>query len=404
MDGNGPPLALAGKPCSFHTSYPFVNHPGAPGPWFNQAGSLNTTKNITFPSRDPSHFGEDVKARVAEYFQSRGLSEKANAAMRLKTVILFGITFGAYGLMLTNQVPLWGMLGLAILMGMGIAGLGFSVAHDALHGAYSNKAWVNRLLGFTFDICGANGYMWKITHNVIHHTYTNIEGIDEDLSVSPILRLSPSAPLRPMHRFQHLYAFLAYSTSTLFWVFVKDYKYFLQRDLGPYKDKKHPRSEVAILLVTKVLYYTWSLVIPLLVLNVTWWQFVIGYLAMHLTAGLILGVVFQLAHVVEGTEFPAPDAAGTMESAWLIHEMRTTADFGRNNALLNWYVGGLNFQVEHHLFPRTCSVHYPAISPIVEQVARECGVPYHAAPTFRAAVRSHLMTLRRLGPQALAAA
>jgi linoleoyl-CoA desaturase len=352
---------------------------------------------VKFPRLDPAQFGDEVKRRVTAYFAERGLSDKANGEMVAKTIVIFTLTFGAYGLILSNRFGPWTMLGLAVLMGVGMAGLGFSVAHDALHGAYSNRPWVNRMLGFTFDLLGANGYMWRITHNVIHHTYTNIHGVDEDLTVSPLLRLSPEAPRAPMHRWQHWYAVPAYSLSTLFWAFVKDFKYFLQKDLGPYKDKKHPGSEVAILVVTKLLFYTWSIIIPLLVLNVTWWQFGIGYLAMHLTAGAILGVVFQLAHVVESTEHLNPDTTGMMESAWMIHEMRTTADFGRSNPVLNWYVGGLNFQVEHHLFPRVCSIHYPRISPIVEAVAHECGVPYHAQPTFRSAVRSHLAMLKRLG-------
>jgi linoleoyl-CoA desaturase len=320
--------------------------------------------------------------------------------MVAKTVTLLALTFIPYGLILSGRLSAWPMLGLAVVMGIGLAGIGFSISHDALHGAYSSKPWLNRLIGLSFDLCGANGYMWKITHNVIHHTYTNIEGIDEDLTVSPLLRLSPSAEHRPMHRYQHLYAFAAYSMSTLFWVFVKDYKYFLQRDLGPYKNKRHPRSEIVTLVATKLLYYGWALALPLWLLPIPWWQVLIGFLVLHLTAGLILGIVFQLAHVVEGTDYPAPDGAGVMEHAWLVHEMATTSNFGRRNRLLCWYVGGLNFQVEHHLFPRTCSVHYPAISPIVEELAREYGVPYNAQPTLRAAIASHYRMLRKLGQAA----
>lgn len=320
--------------------------------------------------------------------------------MVLKTVVLLTVTFGAYGLILTNRFPPLAMLGLAVLMGVGVAGLGFAVAHDAQHGAYSSSKRVNALVGRVFDLVGANGYMWRITHNVIHHTYTNIEGVDEDLTVSPLLRLSPGSPLRGVHRFQHLYGFGAYGLSTLFWVFVKDFKYFLQPDIGPYKGRRHPVGEVVDLLVMKAFYYGWSIVIPLLVLDVAWWQFLIGYLAMHLTAGTILGIVFQLAHVVEGPEFAVPDSAGRMADPWLIHEMSTTANFARHNPVINWYVGGLNFQIEHHLFPRVCSVHYPAIAPIVEQTAREHGVPYHAHPTLFAAMRSHYRMLRQFGIEA----
>jgi linoleoyl-CoA desaturase len=356
---------------------------------------------ITFPNR-AARFAEDVKREVGAYFTERGISEKANAAMVAKTVILLGGTVAVYLTILFGGLGPWPMLGLAVLMGVGVAGVGFSVSHDALHGAYSGNPVVNKWLGLTFDLFGANGYLWKITHNVIHHTYTNIHGVDEDLSVSPLLRLSPEAPLRPIHRWQHLYGFAAYSTSTLFWVFVKDYKYFLKRDLGPYRDKKHPAGEVASLLAMKLFYYGWSIVVPLMVLDLRWWQFAIGYLAMHVTAGTILGIVFQLAHVVEGTEHPLPNELGEMEEAWMVHEMETTSNFGRRNRLLNWYVGGLNFQVEHHLFPRVCSIHYPAISPIVERMARRHGVAYNDQPTFRAAVASHYRMLRRLGPEALA--
>ncbi len=324
--------------------------------------------------------------------------------MVLKTFTLLALTFVPYGVIMSGRLAAWPMLALAIVMGVGLAGIGFSVSHDALHGAYSSKPWVNRLIGLSFDLCGANGYMWKITHNVIHHTYTNIEGIDEDLTVSPLLRLSPSSEYKPIHRYQHLYAFAAYSMSTLFWVFVKDYKYFLQRDLGPYKNKQHPRSEIVTLVITKLIYYTWAVALPLLLLPIPWWQVAIGFLAMHLTAGLILGVVFQLAHVVEGTDYPAPDPEGMMEHAWLVHEMETTSNFGRRNRLLCWYVGGLNFQVEHHLFPRTCSVHYPAISPIVEEVATKYRIPYNQHPTLMAAIGSHYRMLKRLGQEPLQAA
>jgi linoleoyl-CoA desaturase len=282
-------------------------------------------------------------------------------------------------------------------MGVGMAGVGFSVSHDALHGAYSNSKLINRIIGYSFDLLGANGYMWKITHNVIHHTYTNISGIDEDLMVSSMVRLSPESPLKPIHRFQHWFAFPAYSLATINWLFSKDYAYFLKREIGPYKNKVHPRSEVVHLIWTKLLVYGYQIVIPLLVLDITWWQFAIGFLAAHLTAGLILGVIFQLAHVVEGPEFPLPDDEGMMEHAWVIHEMHTTANFARDNHLLSWYIGGLNYQIEHHLFPQVCSIHYPAISRIVREAAERNNVPYNYHPTLRAAMGSHFRMLRALG-------
>jgi linoleoyl-CoA desaturase len=352
---------------------------------------------VRFSNRDASQFVPDVRARVAAYFASTGKSKHADGRMVFKTVVLLTLAVGSYAAILSGWFTPWQMLGLAVLLGAGMAGIGFSVAHDALHGAYSANPTVNRWLGYTFDLIGANGYMWKITHNVIHHTYTNITGIDEDLTVSPILRLSPEAPRYWFHRFQHVYGIAAYGLATVNWLFAKDYQQFLKKDIGPYQNKTHPRKEVIHLAWTKLFAYAWMIVVPLVVLDLAWWQVAVGFLAMHLTAGIILGVIFQLAHVVEGPDYPMPDEQGQMEHAWLLHEMHTTANFAAANKPLSWYIGGLNYQIEHHLFPQVCSIHYPAISKLVRESAEAHGVPYHYHPTLMDAVRSHLRMLKKLG-------
>lgn len=354
---------------------------------------------ICQPQADPD-FAREVKARVSEYFERNGLSKHANAAMVTKTVVLVVAYLGSYGLIVSGSLPLPWMWLLCLVMGVAMAGIGFSVTHDALHGAYSADPRINRSLGYVFDALGANGYIWKITHNNIHHTYTNIRGYDEDLEVSPIIRLSPYTPYRPVYRLQCVYAFFAYSLTTIFWAFIKDYKYFLKRDLGPYRGKKHPLSEWLVLFVSKALHYLMVIVLPLLVLEITWWQFLIGFLTLHLTAGLILGVVFQLAHVVEPTDHLREDEVKTIKRSWMEHQMRTTSNFARSNHLLSWYIGGLNYQIEHHLFPKVCHVHYNKLSPIVEELAGKHGIPYNSYPTLGQAVRSHYRTLKRFGDPA----
>ncbi|HKL88112.1 MAG TPA: acyl-CoA desaturase [Salinibacter sp.] len=358
---------------------------------------------VSFDNQKSKEFTSELRDRVDAYFEENDLSKDANARMVAKTVAMLAMVFIPYFLILFGGFGVWAMLGLAIVMGVGIAGCGFSISHDALHGAYSSNKTVNEWLGLTFDLLGASSYLWKITHNVIHHTYTNIQGIDEDLEVSPLLRLSPESEHYWFHRFQHVYGFAVYSFSTLFWVFVKDYKYLLQEDLGPYQDISHDTKDLVTLFGMKLLYYGYMIVVPLLVLNVAWWQFAIGFVAMHLTAGLILGVVFQLAHVVEGPDHHTSEGNDMMEDAWLVHEVKTTANFARSSALICWYVGGLNFQIEHHLFPRICSVHYPAISGIVEEVANKHGIPYHTHPTLFKSIRSHYRMLKKLGTQPAAA-
>lgn len=265
---------------------------------------------VHFSNRAAAAFVTELRAAVARWFAERDRSDKANGAMVAKTVLMVGAMAIAYGLVVSNTVGGWAMLGLAVLMGVLMAGIGFGVAHDALHGAYSSHGWVNTVVGASFDLLGANGYMWKLTHNVIHHTYTNIHGVDEDLAVSPLLRLSPEAPWKPVHRHQHRYAFATYALSTLFWVFVKDFKYFLQRDLGPLRDRRHPAGAVAWLGISKVAYFGYALVLPLVLVDRPWWQILAGFVVVHLVAGIILGIVFQLAHVVEGTEYPLPDDSG----------------------------------------------------------------------------------------------
>ncbi len=347
-------------------------------------------------AKGPDFFTE-LRAEVSAYFTATGKSRHANAEMVIKTIALLTVYLGTYALILTSGWSLGVLWALCVVMGIAMAGIGFAVAHDAVHGAYSANATVNRLIGYTMNLVGGSSYVWSITHNVVHHTYTNIPDYDEDLEVAPILRLSRSAPWWPIHRYQHLFGWLLYGFATIFWVFVKDYRKLLKPNIGPYENKRHPLREVAITIIGKLLYYAYMIVLPLLVLDITWWQFAIGFVTLQFTAGLILGVVFQLAHVVEGPEQPTGDATGRLSRTWAEHQLATTADFDRHNRWLSWYVGGLNFQVVHHLFPKVCSVHYPALSPIVERVAARHGLTYHIQPSFATAVRSHAQMLYQLG-------
>lgn len=354
-------------------------------------------KAVTFQNQLNPDFAKEVKARVKAYFAEKGISQHANTSMVMKTITIFTVFFGSYLLLFTGWFPVWGMWLLTLLMGTAMAGIGFSISHDALHGAYSENPRVNQWLGYGFDVLGANGYIWKITHNIIHHTYTNIHGHDEDLEVAEFIRLSPGMKYHWIHRFQHVLAFFAYSFATLFWMFIKDYKYFFASELGPYENKQHPAKEWAFLFFSKAITYTYQIVLPLMFLDITFTQFVIGFLTAHMTAGLILGVIFQLAHVVEETDHPTQNEKGFIENTWFVHQMETTNNFARSNKFLNWYIGGLNYQIEHHLFPRVCSIHYENISPIVEDVAKKHGIVYNNHETLFQAIRSHYRTLKKFG-------
>jgi linoleoyl-CoA desaturase len=352
--------------------------------------SATRPSRVHFSSRTSAAFMIDLRSAVNDWFRLTGTSSHATAAMVFKSGVMLSGFLGGYAALLWLRPGGWTSVGLILMMGVAMAGIGFNLSHDALHGAYSPRRWVNKLLGYSFDLLGASSYMWRITHNLVHHTYTNIQGVDEDLSVSPLLRLAPEARRHWWHRWQQWYAPLAYSLSTLFWVFGKDFKYFLKKDLGLYRDRKHSLGAVLELVLGKVAYYGFALIRP-------WWQIVAGFFAVHLIAGFILGMVFQLAHVVEGAEYPLPASDGSMAHAWAVHEMCTTSNFATGNRWLTWYIGGLNYQVEHHLFPHVCSIHYPELQELVRQVAGRHDIPYNEHATLSAAVGSHFRMLRHFG-------
>jgi linoleoyl-CoA desaturase len=287
---------------------------------------------------------------------------------------------------------------LAILLGMTMAFVGFNVCHDALHGSYSSNKKINRGLGKIFNIMGANAYMWNITHNIVHHSYTNIVGHDEDIEIAPgLIRLSVKEKINWIQKYQHIYAFFLYSLTTLFWVFKKDYMKFFQKQIGDSHQNNHPKIEYFNLFFYKIIYYSIFMVAPLLLMSLTWWQFLIGYLAMNLAEGLVLGLVFQLAHVVEETTITYPNEENNIEEAWAVHQMITTANFARKSRLASFLCGGLNLQVEHHLFPKVCHIHYRKISDIVKKTAFEFNLPYNENRSFFTALRSHYLFLKKLG-------
>lgn len=359
------------------------------------------SSKLRFVDHQGSEFFSTVKRRVDDYFKENKLSKHANAQMIFKTVLFVGCLIGFYTLIIINVFPPAVLLILAILLGMTKAFIGFNICHDAIHGGYSSNSNVNKALSLLFNFIGANAYVWSITHNVVHHTYTNIPGHDEDIEVAPgLLRLSPEDKSTKIQKYQHFYAFFLYSLASLSWVFRKDYVKFFQKQIGSYDNRKHPKKEYFNLFFFKGLYYIVFIVIPLIVLDITWWQFIIGFVLMHMAEGLVLGLVFQLAHVVEGTDFPFPNEKGNIEEAWAVHQMRTTANFARKSRVAEFLCGGLNMQVEHHLFPKVCHIHYRQISEIVKATAEEFNVPYNEQPSFYTALKSHYKILKQMGRDA----
>jgi linoleoyl-CoA desaturase len=360
---------------------------------------MHNVKPLTFATtaRD---FHSTLNQRVNHYFKVNQLTKNANGEMYFKTVFMFLLYWIPYTLLVTGQITgMISLLGFSVVMGFGIAGIGLSVMHDANHGSYSKRPWVNQLLAYSLNMIGAGSFNWRMQHNVLHHTFTNVHDHDEDINPRGVLRFSPSTPWKRFHRYQFIYAWFAYGLMTIVWIVVKDFERIQRyQETGLVrKQKANITQEWIILLVTKVVYVSYVFILPLVFTPFMWWQILCGWLVMHYVAGFLLAIIFQPAHVSAGTEYPLPDGDQNLENSWAVHQLITTANFGNKSRLLTWYCGGLNFQIEHHLFPRICHVHYSKIADVVRLTAHEFGLPYKSFPTFLDALKGHGKMLRELG-------
>jgi len=354
---------------------------------------------IRFSRKDSAQFFRILNKRVNHYFKEKEIKKTGNWKLHVKTIIMFSLFLTPYFLMLTLNLPTWVQFVLTVIMGIGMAGVGMNVMHDANHGSYSGKKWVNKLMGGSMYLLAGNVYNWQVQHNVLHHTYTNIQDHDEDLDAGRILRFSKHSQWKKHHKFQHWYSIFLYGLLTFNWAITVDFKQmyrYMKRKLS-YGRLPKPVWNWTILGVTKALYFTLWIVMPILFFDIPWWHILIGFFIMHYVAGLILSVVFQLAHIGEDAQTPLPDETGTMKNTWAIHQLFTTINFGTRNKVVNWFTGGLNHQVEHHIFPHISHIHYTKIAKIVKETAKEFNLPYHEYKTTRKAIISHFKHLKELG-------
>ncbi|HEY4651326.1 MAG TPA: acyl-CoA desaturase, partial [Pontibacter sp.] len=345
---------------------------------------------VKFVNKDKNLFFATLRKRVDAYFQDNNLPKSGNATMVIKSAVLLLAYVIPFVLLLAFQPSLVISLLLWAIMGVCLAGIGMSVMHDGNHGAYAKSKTVNYLMGHSVNLVGGSAFNWKLQHNILHHTYTNVVDMDEDIEDRLALRFSPHTKVKFFHKLQWIYAFGFYGLLTLYWVLLKDFVQFAGFVKNGVNTNSRRENTIAMakIVVMKVLYFFAMLVAPTLIFGIPFLHILLGFLLMHFIGGIILSTVFQLAHTVEGTSHPLPNANGTIENDWAIHQLNTTANFSRNNKWLSWYVGGLNFQIEHHLFPRICHVHYPALAEIVRETAAEFNIPYLENKTFFSAVRS----------------
>jgi linoleoyl-CoA desaturase len=336
-------------------------------------------------------FIRELRRRVDEYFETTGKRKRDCPKMYFKTATILAWFFGAYFLLLFAVHSVWLILPLAVILGLGLAAIGFNIQHDAGHRAYSDRPWVNKIMSLTLDLMGGSSYMWDWKHNTLHHTYPNIEGHDDDINLGFLGRLSPHQPQLFFHRFQGIYLWLLYGFLAIKWHLFDDFHQLAIGRIGGHRIPRPRGNDLMIFIGGKVLFFSMAFVVPMLLHP--WWAVICTYALAAFISGVVLSVVFQLAHCVDGAEFPEPtimpEGGQRMESDWAAHQVQTTVDFARSNRALSWFVGGLNFQIEHHLLSKICHVHYPALSKVVEEVCHEFGLRYQAHKTFWSAVASH---------------
>jgi linoleoyl-CoA desaturase len=341
-------------------------------------------------------FHSELKKRISNYFEEVGKSTTGNYKLFLKAVLLMtGFTIIYIHLVFFTPPVFWQILESIVLGGL-VAAIGFNVMHDGAHGSFSKYKWVNTFAAFSLNILGGNSFIWNMKHNVIHHAYTNVDGIDDDIDIQPWLRMSSHQKRYRLHKYQHIYFWFLYSLLYLFWIFVLDYQKYFKSKVGNIQLKKMSLNDHLVFWSFKLFHLFLFVGLPVYMVGFGSW--LISFVIFTLVAGFILSLVFQLAHTVEHTAFPLPDAkTDKMEDEWAIHQLKTTANFATKNKLVSWLVGGLNFQIEHHLFPKISHVHYPAISKIIQQACREYGLAYIEYPRVRYAVASHVAFLKQMG-------
>jgi linoleoyl-CoA desaturase len=344
-------------------------------------------------------FIKELRRRVDAYFERTGKSRRDCPQMYFKTTSIMAWFLSAYLLLLFFATSWYTVIPLAIILGLSIAAIGFNIQHDGGHRAYSDHQWVNKIMALTLDLMGGSSYLWDWKHNSIHHTYPNIEGHDDDINLGFLGRLSPQQRRLKFHRYQGIYLWVLYGFMAIKWHLIDDFHQIFIGRIGKHKIPRPKGKDLAIFIAGKVVFTSIAFVIPMLMHP--WWAVILVYLTAAFVSGVVLSVVFQLAHCVGEAGFPVPvmteGGAEKMQTDWAVHQVMTTVDFARGNPILCWFLGGLNFQIEHHLFHKICHIHYPALSKLVKEACEEFGLQYAEHKTIFSAINSHFNWLVEMG-------
>lgn len=362
----------------------------------SNASNSNTMSKISFNNK-PNPFSTALKAKVDTYFESQQVTPVGNTPLFFKNVFLIGSLAALYVILVFFNPNVWVAILLCVLLGFNLALIGFNIMHEAGHQSLSKRKWLNILSSYSLNAMGGNIYIWKLKHNISHHTYTNIDGEDHDINLKPFMRMDENQPRYWYHRYQYLYWVVFYGLAYAQWVLFQDFtQYFSHRMAPGAAQNKFEVKEHIIFWISKLFYVFTYIALPIFMVGII--KTIIGYSIAAVVCGFVISLVFQMAHAVEIADFPKPNpSSNKIEQEWAVHQVKTTADFATKNKLVSWLVGGLNFQVEHHLFPKVSHVYYSKIRPLVKETCKEFNLTYNEYPSFFKAFISHLRYLKKLG-------
>lgn len=354
-------------------------------------------KKIKFAHDQGSNFYQTLSQRIDEYFKLNNMAKTGNAKMKFKILLYFTLTLSTYLLMLQSHSVtaffIW-----YITMGIAVLLTAFNVSHDAAHGvAVKSKKWNKFLFQLSFQLQGNNAYVWGENHNSSHHLYTNIEGSDIDVLNNPLVRMTPTQPLKKHHRWQYIYTPFLYLFYSLNWFLFRELLMVFRYSSRTIKIHI-PKKEIIKIFVFKLLYLGYMMVLPAYVLPFTPIYIIVAFLLNHFVVSLLFTAVLAVSHLSDYVQHPVADEKGNLDMSWPSLQMCTSVDYNIESRFLNWTLGGFNAHALHHLLPNICHIHYPKLIPIFRKTCHEFGITYMEI-NYKEALKSHFRFLKNMGQQ-----
>lgn len=355
-------------------------------------------KKLKFSKDEGSQFYKELNEQIELYFKENKLQKTGNSTMYFKIGMYFCLDILCYVLMITST-SVEAFYIFYLLMGLAVLLTAFNISHDAAHGvAVKSKFWNKLLFQVSFNLQGNNAYVWGKNHIESHHLYTNVEGSDIDVLNNPLVRMTVHQPLKWYHRFQHIYTPVLYLLYSINWFFFRETLMLFNYSSRTIKIKI-PAKEVVKLVLFKLLYIGYMILLPIYLLPFGWGNVLLAFVLNHFLISILFTGVLGVSHLSDFVSHPEPDEEGKLDISWAKLQMCTSVDYNADSVFFNWTLGGFNAHTLHHLLPNICHVHYLKILPIFRSLADKHGLTYMEMP-YHKTLASHFRFLKGMGNNA----